>query len=79
MSKNNNSLGNQLKGIIEESLSQTMSIKVPISTNESDRDLLIQIAREQQLLAKEIRKLQMQMHILDTDIQTIVHHHRYNC
>ena len=42
-----NTLDKQLKGIIEDSISKTMNIKIPIQSNEAERNLLLQIINNQ--------------------------------
>ena len=44
-----NTLDKQIKGVIENSISKTMNIKIPLQDNEQERNLLIQIIKEQEL------------------------------
>lgn len=74
-----NTLDKQLKGVIENSISRTMNIKVPLQDNEQERNLLIQIIREQELQRQKINSLIMAFEQLRADIMVIVHHHEYNC
>ena len=74
-----NTLDKQLKGIIENSISKTMNIKIPLQDSEQERKLLIQIIREQELQRQKINSLIMAFEQLRTDIMVIVHHHEYNC
>ena len=74
-----NTLDKQLKGVIENSISKTMNIKIPLQNNEQERNLLIQIIREQELQRQKITSLIMAFEQLRADIMVIVHHHEYNC
>ena len=74
-----NTLDKQIKGVIENSISKTMNIKIPLQNNEQERNLLIQIIREQELQKQKINSLIMAFEQLRADIMVIVHHHEYNC
>lgn len=74
-----NTLDKQLKGIIENSISRTMDIKIPLQQNEQERNLLIQMIKEQELQRQQIKSLRMAFEQLRADIMVIVHHHEYNC
>ena len=74
-----NTLDKQIKGVIENSISRTMKIKIPLQDNEQERNLLIQIIREQELQRQKINSLIMAFEQLRADIMVIVHHHEYNC
>ncbi len=74
-----NTLDKQIKGVIENSISKTMNIKIPLQDNEQERNLLVQIIREQELQRQKINSLIMAFEQLRTDIMVIVHHHEYNC
>ena len=74
-----NTLDKQIKGVIENSISKTMNIKIPLQDNEQERNLLIQIIREQELQRQKINSLIMAFEQLRADIMVIVHHHEYNC
>ena len=74
-----NTLDKQIKGVIENSISRTMNIKIPLQDNEQERNLLVQIIREQELQRQKINSLIMAFEQLRTDIMVIVHHHEYNC
>lgn len=74
-----NTLDKQIKGVIENSISKTMNIKIPLQNNEQERNLLIQIIREQELQRQKITSLIMAFEQLRADIMVIVHHHEYNC
>ena len=74
-----NTLDKQIKGVIENSISKTMNIKIPLQDNEQERNLLIQIIREQELQRQKINSLIMAVEQLRADIMVIVHHHEYNC
>ena len=74
-----NTLDKQIKGVIENSISRTMKIKIPLQENDDERNLLIQIIREQELQRQKINSLIMAFEQLRADIMVIVHHHEYNC
>ena len=74
-----NTLDKQIKGIIENSISKTMNIKIPLQDKEQERNLLVQIIREQELQRQKINSLIMAFEQLRADIMVIVHHHEYNC
>ena len=74
-----NTLDKQIRGVIENSISKTMNIKIPLQDNEQERNLLIQIIREQELQRQKINSLIMAFEQLRADIMVIVHHHEYNC
>lgn len=74
-----NTLDKQIKGVIENSISRTMNIKIPLQDNEQERNLLVQIIREQELQRQKINSLIMAFEQLRADIMVIVHHHEYNC
>ena len=74
-----NTLDKQIKGVIENSISRTMNIKIPLQDNEQERNLLIQVIREQELQRQKINSLIMAFEQLRTDIMVLVHHNEYNC
>lgn len=74
-----NTLDKQIKGVIESSISKTMNIKIPIQENDYERNMLVEIMKEQEKQAQQIRALRMAIEQLRTDIMVIVHHHEYNC
>ena len=74
-----NTLDKQIKGVIENSISKTMNIKIPLQDNEQERNLLVQIIREQELQRQKINALIMAFEQLRADIMVIVYHHEYNC
>lgn len=74
-----NTLDKQLKGIIEDSISKTMNIKIPIQSNEVERNLLLQIINNQAEIKREIASLRMGIAQLRSDISVIKHHHEYYC
>ena len=74
-----NTLDKQLKGIIEDSISKTMNIKIPIQSNEAERNLLLQIINNQAEIKREIASLRMEIAQLRSDISVIKHHHEYYC
>lgn len=74
-----NTLEKQLKGVIENSISRTMKIKIPLQENDNERNLLMQIIREQEIQEQQIKALRIAFEQLRADIMVIVHHHEYNC
>lgn len=74
-----NTLDKQIRGVIEKSVSKTMNIKIPLQDNEQERNLLVQIIREQELQRQKINSLIMAFEQLRADIMVIVHYHEYNC
>ena len=54
-----NTLDKQIKGVIENSISKTMNIKIPLQDNEQERNLLIQIIKEQELQRQQIKSLRI--------------------
>ena len=74
-----NTLDKQIKGAIENSISRTMKIKIPLQENDDERNLLVQIIREQELQRQKINSLILAFEQLRADIMVIVHHHEYNC
>lgn len=74
-----NTLDKQIKGVIESSISRTMNIKLPLQSNEDEKNLLLHIIKEQEAQASNIRALRMAVEQLRADIMVIVHHHEYNC
>ena len=74
-----NTLDKQLKGVIENSISRTMKIKIPLQENDNERNLLMQIIREQEIQEQQIKALRIAFEQLRADIMVIVHHHEYNC
>ena len=74
-----NTLDKQLKGVIENSISRTMKIKIPLQENDNERNLLMQIIQEQEIQEQQIKALRIVFEQLRADIMVIVHHHEYNC
>ena len=74
-----NTLDKQLKGVIENSISRIMKIKIPLQENDNERNLLMQIIREQEIQEQQIKALRIAFEQLRADIMVIVHHHEYNC
>lgn len=74
-----NTLDKQIQGIIQNSVSKTMNIKIPIQDNEQERNLLLQIIKEQEELKSNMKSLRIGFEQLRADIMVIVHHHEYNC
>lgn len=74
-----NTLDKQIKGVIENSISRTMNIKIPLQNNDNERNLLIEIMKEQKMQEQQIRSLKIAIEQLKSDIAVIVHHHEYNC
>lgn len=74
-----NTLDKQIKGVIENSISKTMNIKLPIQSNDEERNLLLHIIKEQEELKNNMKSLRIAFEQLRADIMVIVHHHEYNC
>lgn len=74
-----NTLDKQIKGVIENSISKTMNIKLPIQSNDEERNLLLHIIKEQEELKNNMKSLRIGFEQLRADIMVIVHHHEYNC
>lgn len=51
------SLDSQLQGIIQNSISRTMNIKVPIQKNDEERNLLKEIIETQKIMQMEIENI----------------------
>jgi hypothetical protein len=69
-----NTLDRQIKGVIESSISRTMNIKLPLQSNDEERNLLLHIIKEQEEQRNNIRALRMAFEQLRSDIMVIVHH-----
>lgn len=74
-----NTLDKQLKGIIENSISKTMNIKIPVQYSEQEKNILFQLLREQTELKQRIILLNFSIESLRSDIAVIKHYHEYNC
>lgn len=74
-----NTLDKQLKGIIENSISKTMNIKIPVQYSEQEKNVLFQLLREQTELKQRIILLNFSIESLRSDIAVIKHHHEYYC
>lgn len=72
-------LDKQLKGIIENSLSKTMNIKIPLQNNNYEKNLLLQVIKNQSIILERITKLRAEVSLLRSDIAVIKHHHEYYC
>lgn len=72
-----NTIGKQIEGLIQDSVSRTMNIKLPLQDNDQERNMLIEILKEQETLKQAIHSLIRQVYQLNSDIETIVHHHSY--
>lgn len=74
-----NTLDKQIQGIIQESVSKTMNIKIPLQDNDQERNLLLKIMEQQKILEKKVNELRITIEQLRSDISTIKHHHEYYC
>lgn len=74
-----NTIGKQIEGLIQDSVSRTMNIKLPLQDNDQERNMLIEIMKEQERQKQQIRALRIAVEQLRSDISVIVHHHEYNC
>ena len=53
-----NTLEKQLQGIIQNSVSKTMNIKIPLQENTEDRNLLLQVLKAQVKIQEDIKRIQ---------------------
>ena len=74
-----NTLDKQIQGVIENSLSKTMKIKIPLQSNDYEKNLLIQIIKNQSSIQEQIIRLKAVIAQLRSDIAVIKHHHEYYC
>lgn len=74
-----NTLDKQIQGVIQNSISKTMKIKIPLQNNEEERNILLQILKEQAELKQKMAMLRLSIENLRSDIAVIKHHHEYNC
>lgn len=74
-----NTLDKQIQGVIQNSISRTMKIKIPLQNNEEERNILLQILKEQAELKQKMAMLRLSIENLRSDIAVIKHHHEYNC
>ena len=51
------SLDKQIQDIIQDSVSKTMNIKVPLQSNMEERNLLLEILRNQERLNKKMQSI----------------------
>lgn len=74
-----NTLDKQIQGVIQNSISKTMKIKIQLQNNEEERNILLQILKEQAELKQKMAMLRLSIENLRSDIAVIKHHHEYNC
>lgn len=74
-----NTLDKQIQGVIQNSISKTMNIKIPLQSSEEERNILLQILNEQAELKQKMAMLRLSIESLRSDIAVIKHHHEYNC
>lgn len=74
-----NTLDKQIQGVIQNSISKTMNIKIPLQNNEEERNILLQILKEQAELKQKMTMLRLSIENLISDIAVIKHHHEYYC
>ncbi len=56
-----NTLDKQLQGIIQNSVSRTMNIKIPLQENTEDRNLLLQVLKTQEKIQEDIKRIQVSL------------------
>lgn len=74
-----NTLDKQIQGVIQNSISKTMNIKLPVQYSEQEKNILLQILTEQRELKQRIALLGFSVESLRNDIAVIKHHHEYYC
>lgn len=65
------SLDKQIQDIIQDSVSRTMNIKVPLQSNIEERNLLLEILRNQERLNKKIESIYIKIAMMDNQIDKI--------
>lgn len=72
-----NTLEKQLQGIIEKNVAKTMNIKIPLQENTEDRNLLVQVLRVQMKIQEDIKRIQVSLSTMSSQINVLNHHHDY--
>lgn len=72
-----NTLEKQLQGIIEKNVAKTMNIKIPLQENTEDRNLLVQVLRVQTKIQEDIKRIQVSLSTMSSQINVLNHHHDY--
>ena len=67
----------QLQGIIQNSVSRTMNIKIPLQENTEDRNLLLQVLKAQVKIQEDIKRIQVSLSTMSSQINVLNHHHDY--
>lgn len=70
-------LDKQLQGIIQNSVSKTMNIKIPLQENTEDRNLLLQVLKTQEKIQEDIKRIQVSLSTMSSQINVLNHHHDY--
>ena len=70
-------LEKQLQGIIQNSVSKTMNIKIPLQENTDDRNLLLQVLKAQVKIQEDIKRIQVSLSTMSSQINVLTHHHDY--
>lgn len=65
------SLDKQIQDIIQDSVSRTMNIKVPLQSNIEERNLLLEILRNQERLNKKIESIYIKIAMMNNQIDKI--------
>ena len=73
----NNTIDKQIKEMIESSISRNMNIKLPIQSNEAEKNLLVQIINNQTEIIKEITSIRMCVAQLKTDVSGLKRQFEY--
>lgn len=72
-----NTLEKQLQGIIEKNVAKTMNIKIPLQGNTEDKNLLVQVLRVQMKIQEDIKRIQVSLSTMSSQINVLNHHHDY--
>lgn len=68
-----NTLEKQLQGIIQNSVSKTMNIKIPLQENTEDRNLLLQVLKAQVKIQEDIKRIQVSLSTMSSQINVLNH------
>lgn len=71
------SLDSQLQGIIQNSISRTMNIKVPIQKNDQERNLLNEIIETQKNILIELENIKAVTRVIANNINMKNHSYDY--
>ena len=73
----NNTIDKQIKEMIESSISRNMNIKLPIQSNEAEKNLLVQIINNQTEIIKESTSIRICVAQLKTDVSGLKRQFEY--